>query len=1808
MKKGGKRLLQPARKPGSYTEKILALALALALTLPMWGAAFVYAAAPDTPFSCPHHREHTAECGYVPPVEETPCNHVHDESCGYAPAVEGTPCTHVHDEACGYVPDTEEAPCNHVHDESCGYTAPVAEVPCNHTHDEACGYSPAVEGSPCTFACDRCVVSWEWVDEDGFLTQEEGRWYLPLPGAGEELTVDQETLSSFLPTQLEAVFLGGSVAELDLNWDLSQFPDRDANPGDYILTASLPEDYLLTDTAPSLEVVASLGGGEVYADPISKYINQWSFIARNGNKVEETNIIAVKNGLGQMSRDEIIRWLKDDILPVRIRGWGGPDTYNGNEYKHLILDTKNPDELKYETTAEGQKPATSSAYKWGFVNIGWKNFPSELKSGETHTFIATVELVTNVNTYQIYVNSNDPSDYRDADGNPSEAKKDSGTKPEILSFTVTLQDIDPSDRKYIATPAAPENVTVNLFDYWVMPYGQKPEAGATTENPNGGDILPKSDNHYHEEGGEGALGATPTGYSTDTDWNKGINTGHLLLFGDGMIHAGLWNKGAGENCRYGKQYAGMEGIVKNVLKDGYPELNLANAKKILTDDKDSETTDPTYNTEKYKLIKDYALTGDHTDQMHDNKDGFAYTSDNIQNLSNTVINLWETATRQSISDESAVESLQYLFDPNKTHPNKTSYKNITGLFQLDDEGYYYYNMRKNFAEFQQSKTRDGNGAASDGKFILYNDPATVRTDGEKSIGNFFPFNKGSEVFNGVTTGADGKEHLTSSVYCANNSMNHHLGMTVNVDFRQPANGNVGTGSGSKPMTFQFSGDDDVWVFIDDVLVLDMGGIHSEVYGIIDFASGNVLVGRGFSVKGIPDYNPAHPDQTRDLVSQTNLKDLYQAAGMEGSTMWSGNTFASNTSHTLKMFYLERGNYDSSIALRFNLQPLLHQRIIKVDQNGKPVQDAEFKLYEATDEGTTGIQCLYTDADIHSKQPFFVKQKKDGATRLVTLTTDTDGSAAFLDESGSYFNFADRGDQYYILKETIAPAGYRRQPVDIVLHYDTKTSSLSVANRWTTGAYGCSLANVTAGGQLKYGQLGSDGKITSSNESVPADDQEQGLVVAVPLLEKSKGNWMALYGSNLQGFDTTDGFKNGDDENIWKTRILTAALNQAKEESNAPWHLEWEPGNQRLTGKIFDLPGLATRYKLNDPDGDMHMVYGIISPNALSAADISGGDANARYQSLKEKLASDSGDILKTILETEGGFRFLNLEQFNRDLRSMIYIPNERRELWVQKIDQDGNPLPGAKFGLYETAGDALKTSGTTDSNGMLIFSPNAPDGNQAGYAKMMWTDSTNTDYYLKEISAPVGYELNDTVIRIKVGTYSIYADAGTADDGVKVMAGVGRLTQTMRQYARDNHIDVTLQDLTAFMQTQPSGSFSLTGWGDAKLTDTEVVRSMNLHFNKNARVDYGLHDQDGGQNLDPYFVTDTGYVRARVQQNYAALKGSQYDGAKDGVHYDNLGDTDITNLFSLLNIVVVTDRNQNAPETGQLTISKELTGTGLAEADYTKSFTFTVTLTDENGGALTGDYKYFFYGSDKSGYISNGEKTLLLHHDDSVTILGLPKGTKFTVTEKSESGWHVTPEGGTVSGTIEKDGNFQANFTNSKDPNNPPTDPKDPPTDPKDPPTDPKDPPTDPKDPPTDPKDPPTDPKDPPTDPKDPPTDPKDPPTDPEDPPKDPENPPTDPENPPENPENPGYPTELPDPNDPDSPDEITIWEDGVPKTYIKVWDPENEEWIYVPENEVPLWGPRTGDTSLRELWTVLSVLSLSGLAALKFMKKKDAQ
>lgn len=1436
----------------------------------------------------------------------------------------------------------------------------------------------------------------------------------------------------------------------------------------------------------------------------NKYVNQWSFLGADGTPLTETYMAVTVVDLS--NRDTLARRLLG-ALPGKIRCWG----FAGWELTAAGF-TETPEVQVPAYDADGTLYPNAV---WGTVELDWDlTLPDTVEYGQSYTFYATP--VDKGTGYGIVVNSN------------AAGGDNSAADPQLMSFTLTLQALDLS--AHIVPSVTPPDTRVDLFDYWVA-----------TDGTMGKDLLSKTDQHQN---------IARTG---EADWSQGINSGRLLLFGDGNIHAGYWNKGAGASSDYGKTSAGMPGIVKPLLENGYPVI---------------DTDEMNHSVSGAEGISDHILCGDHI--AWDD-----YTSANPKNISDTVINKWTAAQNDA--------SLDYLFDPGTENAFKRSYPDVTGLFQIDDNGYYYYNMRRNFAEF------DG-----DHHFILYDAPAVDRTDGlyddasgswseTRSIGNFLPFNTGAEVFTGVDE--DGKlvnDATIQSNHTGALTANHHLGMTLTIDFRQPDNGKINMGAdGMVPMSFQFSGDDDVWIFIDDVLVLDLGGIHSEIYGTIDFSTGAVSVGQSWKTNGFPylpngtvDVDALHANAIRDY--DTTLKALFTAVGRAGSdTEWNGDTFASNTSHTLRMFYLERGNYDSSLAVRFNLQSRLYQQIKKVDQNGSPIDGVVFDLYEAglTDADAEGA-VLCTNTSNHRN--LYIAQSGDSP--VAELTTGVDGTARFLDLSKPIydafgnvteyepFNFADRQGVYYLLTERHAPDGYRLLPIDVALEFHRETTTLTVANRWSTGAYASAVSSIIGSGAITYGHFADESGNIEPNPDRPVSQAKQrdGLVVAIPMLRQgTTGNtWLALYGSNVDGFHTSQsGMNSAVDEAIvsaWRDAVLSAALYQAADESpNAPhWHLCWNEENRRLEGTLSDLPGMASRFRLNNENGDMRMVYGIIEPAALNALGITGRNADERYEQLGEYVrnhgVSEALAAIKAVnTQNTGsgmGFSFLNVDQFNRDFRSLIYIPNEQRELRVQKVDQDGHGLNGATFGLYrDTACTQLAASGVTANvdgqDGILVFSPRASDTD--GSATIAWANSPDTEYYLKELSAPAGYEINPTVVPIIVGIYSIYADAGTPDDGITVMAGVGKLAQTMTKYASDGDVNITLRDITAVMQTQPSSRFSLTGWQDALLDGTDIPRSMNLHYGKNAVVDYGLHDEDGGKQVQPFFVTDTGFIRTRIIQNEAALTGAQYPGADNRANYDLLktdqGELiDVTSLFSLLNVVVVTDHEEQDTQTGILSIQKQVTGSTLTTSDYTRNFPFTVRLTDTQGAELTD--QYFYRGRDKSGYLRSGD-TLLLHHDDWVNIQGLPEGTRFTVTEAAFDGWFMSPASGCISGSIQKGQTIEAQFLNSKDP-----------------------------------------------------VQPTPPPVIVPDPTPTPSPSPTPSPNPTPTP-TPDRPIELPDPNNPDSPDIITIYENDVPKTYRKVWDPVDEEWEYILDEDVPLdYIPATGEAPVVAVLSAVCIVSLAGI------------
>ena len=632
---------------------------------------------------------------------------------------------------------------------------------------------------------------------------------------------------------------------------------------------------------------------------------------------------------------------------------------------------------------------------------------------------------------------------------------------------------------------------------------------------------------------------------------------------------------------------------------------------------------------------------------------------------------------------------------------------------------------------------------------------------------------------------------------------------------------------------------------------------------------------------------------------------------------------------------------------------------------------------------------------------------------------------------------------------------------MVLHFDKATSMLSVANRWTTGAYACCGSNITGAGPLTYGAFDESEKDITADENkrVTQQTQREGLVVAVPmLLQKSQGEngtWVSLYGSNLTGFHAISPQNKDSSLTLaakWRTATLEAVLMQSTMENAPAWHLDWDSENGRLVGMLSDLPGLASRYQLNNKENaDMRMVYGMIEPAALRDLGIKTDlSAEEKYAALGEYVKANGAEAtLKKIMAVTvagtgsgQGFSFLNVDQFNRNFRSLIYVPNEQRELWVQKVTQDGVPLNGAVFGLYTDKGCtkevARGTTGTVDGrDGLLIFSPR--DDRTAGHAQIVWANTAErTHYYLKEISAPAGYDKNPTVIPVVVGTYSIYADAGDEDDGVVVMAGVGKLTQTMRKFASDGDVDITLRDIRAFGQYQPSENTNVqpVDWKDMELRSTigKVLRSMDLHFGINNEVDYGLHDVDGGKMYQPFFISDTGYIRVRVEQNYPALAGTDpkyADTVKTDTNKDCLDGVDLTNLFSLLNVVVVTDKKTSpAPDTGELTISKQVLGE-VDKADYLKNFSFIVELTDDKGVPLPGSY--YFWGQDKAGTLKSGD-TVLLHHDEAITIQGLPAGTRYKVREVEADGWYVFPISGEIEGSVVAGAEEQAEFSNQKTP------------------------------------------------------------------------------------------------------------------------------------------------------------------------------
>lgn len=926
-------------------------------------------------------------------------------------------------------------------------------------------------------------------------------------------------------------------------------------------------------------------------------------------------------------------------------------------------------------------------------------------------------------------------------------------------------------------------------------------------------------------------------------------------------------------------------------------------------------------------------------------------------VKNTLVNGYPainagTYTSYGTKGDCTDESLAYLFNndsqANGRQKGKAVYNDVKGLFQLQ-KGYYVYDSygsRGNYAVYNYTTN----------SFDVYNKAGVYKGGvSDANLGQFFPFDSADKVFDEKGNSLSPKQIIDGST-----SLNHHFGMSMTTEFVQPTNGKTTDGN---DMIFEFSGDDDVWVYIDGVLVGDLGGIHEKATLEINFATGAVHVG--------------HVDNANDpekTIQDTTIKTMFQAAGADTSNRrFSGNTFLNSSKHTLSFFYLERGAGASNMSLKFNLTTLPSSEVEKVDQNGEAVQDAKFALYQS-------------DASWKTQGDPIAQGTTDDKGRLVLLKSD-DGSVLSFDNQ-----HAD-GHNYFVLKETDLPAGYRSSLTSSTtatsgeLHLQYKEAAASgsggvVVAPQTTVTMADGVTQWTGsrmwlnGGYLAAKETISLSKETKDNKDKPISS---GTTFAVVLkrTDKSKADtdenaWTAVTGNPLDGYM------------LCSAHGIPGAVEAAKSADTSVFGVNTK-GDYEVT--VRSLPGDIETYAAMLQDEDKSKAEYTVAVYHTTASSLAGA--------------------------TIGNTSMVKYQTINRQFSTVIHLTNVQNRLFVQKVDDLGKPVNGATFELYQAkdvTGDSPRTyaikSGaepydTVQANGMTY--PYDIKGaacfplDSAKHAPLI-----KGTYYLRESVSPDGHEINNAITKVIVDDSGVYVDAGEENDGVLSMSGPGSLIASLAQFGSPDSIDNTLTHIKGKLQSAVVDANGNLTWGQTctaqGVTPSLAGNLMHMRYDKTAQGTKTIlrYVEDGGDR-DGQLATifaDTGVNRMALYQE----DDSAYidDASKTRT---KLGTLQLNHLFTTATAVQYTDcRVAPLQVTKTVTADTGLTAPTKDANNEDLTFTFKFTLPESQKG-------YEAHVFDASGNAVGNSFTLMsgdthsIKAGETIRVYGLKKGGSYSVSE-----------------------------------------------------------------------------------------------------------------------------------------------------------------------------------------------------------------
>ena len=251
----------------------------------------------------------------------------------------------------------------------------------------------------------------------------------------------------------------------------------------------------------------------------------------------------------------------------------------------------------------------------------------------------------------------------------------------------------------------------------------------------------------------------------------------------------------------------------------------------------------------------------------------------------------------------------------------SEYRQVNHLFiasTYNGSGYYEFDSSQNFAHLNL----DTNW------FTVYKGIATHDASSKDSLkhGQFFPFN---DIEPGVFASVNRKNLFSATVQPLSDSdprknevlylikqPDYYFAVDIEASFTQTEGGVDNWGH---DIIYEFTGDDDFWLYVDGELIIDLGGIHSAIGGSVNYRTGDVYVnGVHYTLRELFEKNyrerNEYPARNQATSDENAAVDAFLAKYFdEGKTI-----FKDYTTHTMRIFYMERGASASNLHMRFNL--------------------------------------------------------------------------------------------------------------------------------------------------------------------------------------------------------------------------------------------------------------------------------------------------------------------------------------------------------------------------------------------------------------------------------------------------------------------------------------------------------------------------------------------------------------------------------------------------------------------------------------------------------------------------------------------------------------------------------------------------------------------------------------------------------------------------------------------------------------------------------------------------------------------------